>query len=148
VCTFDASASSDSDGDISSYRWDFGDTTESMLAVSNHTYGVADTYTVRLTVTDGEGATDTSSKTVTVTDSTEPPANITLDGERTNRGRTVTLSWSGASGSSVDVYINGSLNGPIANTGGASYSVNKRRSYTFEICETNSRDRCSSPLVL
>jgi subtilisin family serine protease len=148
VCTFDASASSDSDGDISSYRWDFGDTTESMLAVSNHTYGVADTYTVRLTVTDGEGATDTSSKTVTVTDSTEPPANITLDGERTNRGRTVTLSWNGASGSSVDVYINGSLNGPIANTGGASYSVNKRRSYTFEICETNSRDRCSSPLVL
>lgn len=148
VCTFDASASSDSDGDISSYRWDFGDTTESMLAVSNHTYGVADTYTVRLTVTDGEGATDTSSKTVTVTDSTEPPANITLDGERTNRGRTVTLSWSGASGNSVDVYINGSLNGPIANTGGASYSVNKRRSYTFEICETNSRDRCSSPLVL
>ena len=148
VCTFDASASSDSDGAISSYRWDFGDTTESMLAVSNHTYDVADTYTVRLTVTDGEGATDTSSKTVTVTDSTEPPANITLDGERTNRGRTVTLSWSGASGSSVDVYINGSLNGPIANTGGASYSVNKRRSYTFEICETNSRDRCSSSLVL
>ena len=106
----------------------------------------AGTYTVNLTVTDNEGATGTRSKDVT--DSTEPPANITLTGERTNRELTVTLSWSGASGSSVDVYINGSLNGPIANTGGASYSVNKRRSYTFEICETNSRDRCSSPLVL
>ena len=106
----------------------------------------AGTYTVNLTVTDNEGATGTRSKDVT--DSTEPPANITLTGERTNGGRTVTLSWSGASGSSVDVYINGSLNGPIANTGGASYSVNKRRSYTFEICETNSRDRCSSSLNL
>ena len=106
----------------------------------------AGTYTVNLTVTDNEGATGTRSKDVT--DSTEPPANIKLTGERTNRGRTVTLRWSGASGSSVDVYINGSLNGPTANTGGASYSVNKRRSYTFEICETNSRDRCSSPLVL
>ena len=148
ACTFDASASSDSDGVISSYRWDFGDATESTSAVSDHTYAAAGTYTVNLTVTDNEGATDTRSKDVTVTDSTEPPANITLTGERTNRGRTVTLSWSGASGSSVDVYINGSLNGPIANTGGASYSVNKRRSYTFEICETNSRDRCSSPLDL
>jgi len=150
ACTFDASASSDSDGSISSYRWDFGngDATESTSAVSNHTYAAAGTYTVNLTVTDNEGATDTSSKTVTVTDSTEPPANITLTGERTNRGRTVTLSWSGASGNSVDVYVNGSLNGPTANTGDASYSVNKRRSYTFEICETNSRDRCSSPLGL
>ena len=150
ACTFDASASSDSDGVISFYRWDFGDgdATESTSALSNHTYAAAGTYTVNLTVTDNEGATDTRSKDVTVTDSTEPPANITLTGERTNRGRTVTLSWSGASGNSVDVYINGSLNGPIANTGGASYSVNKRRSYTFEICETNSRDRCSSPLDL
>lgn len=150
ACTFDASASSDSDGVISIYRWDFGDgdATESTSALSNHTYAAAGTYTVNLTVTDNEGATDTRSKDVTVTDSTEPPANITLTGERTNRGRTVTLSWSGASGNSVDVYINGSLNGPIANTGGASYSVNKRRSYTFEICETNSRDRCSSPLDL
>ena len=78
----------------------------------------AGTYTVNLTVTDNEGATGTSSKDVTVTDSTEPPANITLTGERTNRGRTVTLRWSGASGNSVDVYINGSLNGPTANTGG------------------------------
>jgi serine protease len=149
ACTFDASASSDSDGLISSYSWDFGDATESMMGpLSNHTYAVAGTYTVKLTVTDNEGATDTSSKEVTVTDSTEPPANITLAGERTNGGRTVTLSWSGAAGNSVDVYVNGSLNGPTANTGGASYRVNKRRSYTFEICETNSRDRCSSSLNL
>ncbi|MDG1113536.1 MAG: PKD domain-containing protein [Pseudomonadales bacterium] len=72
--TFDASASSGSDGVISSYRWDFGDATESTQAVSNHTYAVAGTYTVVGTVADNEGATDTSSKTVTVTDSTEPPA--------------------------------------------------------------------------
>ena len=55
--SFDASASSDPDGTVSSYHWDFGDgasqTTTS--ATTTHTYATANAYTVRLTVTDDAG---------------------------------------------------------------------------------------------
>jgi immune inhibitor A len=60
------------------YSWDFGDssTLGSTQRVA-HTYGTAGTYTVTLTVTDGTGATVTSSRDVTVTAAvivTPPPA--------------------------------------------------------------------------
>lgn len=58
--TFDASKSYDSDGNITSYNWNFGDelteTTENIRIT--HSYANADNYTVTLTVTDDDGATD------------------------------------------------------------------------------------------
>jgi PKD domain/Lactonase, 7-bladed beta-propeller len=54
---FDATASSDRDGEVRRYDWDFGDGTT--LAdggpTPRHTYRAPGTYRVRLTVTDGEG---------------------------------------------------------------------------------------------
>lgn len=64
ICDFDATASNDEDGTISSYDWDLGDgTTDSGVTVS-HTYGAAGTYTVILT--DDTGSTGSDSKEVTV----------------------------------------------------------------------------------
>ncbi len=65
-CIFDASASDDPDGNIVSYDWDFGDGTGSSGVTPSRTYAEAGTYTVSLTVTDNEGATDSTSKDVTV----------------------------------------------------------------------------------
>ncbi|MBU0703781.1 MAG: M4 family metallopeptidase, partial [Chloroflexi bacterium] len=57
-CGFDGSASYDSDGTIVSYEWDFGDETTDSGAIVSHTYATDGNYTVTLTVTDNEGATD------------------------------------------------------------------------------------------
>ncbi|QDP95167.1 PKD domain-containing protein [Microlunatus elymi] len=62
----DASASSDPDGTISSYAWDFGDGATDTGKTATHTYAAAGDYTVKLTVTDNDGATDSTTKTVTV----------------------------------------------------------------------------------
>ena len=64
--SFDASESSDSDGSIASYEWNFGDGTTASGASPSHTYDSAGTYTVTLTVTDDDGATVTATQTVTV----------------------------------------------------------------------------------
>ncbi|MEM1262258.1 MAG: PKD domain-containing protein [Pseudomonadota bacterium] len=67
ACAVDGSASSDSDGTIAGYSWDFGDNTTATGATANHSYANAGDFTVALTVTDDDGATASSSQTVTVT---------------------------------------------------------------------------------
>jgi PKD repeat protein len=72
--TANGSASSDADGTITSYRFDFGDGTvvgPQSGATATHTFA-AGTWTVRLTVTDNQGATGTASAVVTVS---APPSN-------------------------------------------------------------------------
>ena len=49
---FDASSSSDPDGQIESYLWSFGDGASGSGSIVRHTYVVKGTYTVRLTVRD------------------------------------------------------------------------------------------------
>ncbi|MBA8792666.1 PKD repeat protein [Friedmanniella endophytica] len=67
ACSFDASASTDPDGTVASYAWDFGDQSTGTGAKPSHTYTASGTYTVKLTVTDDQGATDTETAQVTVT---------------------------------------------------------------------------------
>lgn len=62
---FDGTASGDSDGDIVSYAWDFGDGNTGDGAQATHQYAEAGVYTVTLTVTDDEG--ETSEDTVVIT---------------------------------------------------------------------------------
>ncbi len=66
--TFNASNSTDPDGTIEKYEWDFGDgnITNTTEAIITHSYSQAGDYVVNLTVTDDEGAKNTASKTITV----------------------------------------------------------------------------------
>ncbi len=64
---FSSAGSSDADGTIVSYLWDFGDGSTSSSANPSHTYGAAGTYTVTLTVTDDQGATGSSTTSADIT---------------------------------------------------------------------------------
>ncbi|WP_212637886.1 PKD domain-containing protein [Desulfocicer vacuolatum] len=63
---FNGDGSTDSDGMIVSYAWDFGDGSAASGIAPVHTYGAAGSYTVTLTVEDDDGATDTSTAQVTI----------------------------------------------------------------------------------
>jgi PKD repeat protein len=73
TCSFNASGSSDSDGTIASYAWNFGDATSGSGSTTSRTYAAGGTYTVTLTVTDNAAATGQTVHTVTVTAPNAPP---------------------------------------------------------------------------
>ncbi len=71
--TFSSAGSTDPDGSIVAYDWDFGDGNAATGPSPTHTYVSEGTFTVSLTVTDDRGATDTASTTATITPAPLPP---------------------------------------------------------------------------
>jgi PKD repeat protein len=71
-CRF-TDGSSDSDGEIEAWSWDFGDGSTSADRNPAHTYREAGTYQVELAVTDDDGSRRTFSSTVSVTPSSRVP---------------------------------------------------------------------------
>ncbi len=90
VCSFSASGSSDSDGTITNYAWNFGDNTAGGGVTASHTYAAYGSYTVSLTVTDDANDTDSAQQTVTLTNPVDPVkmsvANLVLDTQNLNGG--------------------------------------------------------------
>ena len=66
LVNFDASNSSDPEGDIVSYDWDFGDGTSGNNVQAQHTYMNGGEYQVQLTVTDDKGAMNSSSQLISI----------------------------------------------------------------------------------
>lgn len=66
VVSFNASSSSDADGSIISYSWAFGDGGTGSGVTTTHTYTASGSYSVRLTVRDDGGATDTFYRNISV----------------------------------------------------------------------------------
>lgn len=82
---FNGSQSSDPDGSIVAYLWNFGDSQTSTLVNPSHIYTSAGTFTATLTVTDNNGATDSDTVQVTVT-SIPPPIIPTITDVSPNEG--------------------------------------------------------------
>ena len=101
--SFDASGSSDPDGSIVNYDWNFGDGTVGSGKTAAHTYTTAGQYTAVLTVTDNDGATDTDAVVITVEDPSALNAPYGLNAIVS--GKTVTLSWNHAGDNEDGFYI-------------------------------------------
>jgi PKD repeat protein len=86
-----AAASTDPDGTITSYAWDFGDTGTATGITASHSYAAAGTYAVTLTVTDNQSATTSTTQSVTVV---AAPANTTIAEDHFDR--TAISSWGNA----------------------------------------------------
>ena len=65
---FDGTGSSDPDGSIMSYSWDFGDGSTSQETSLNHIYSSPGNYEVKLLVTDDAGATAIDQLAITLTE--------------------------------------------------------------------------------
>ncbi|MFQ6108181.1 MAG: PKD domain-containing protein, partial [Candidatus Aminicenantales bacterium] len=77
---FDASSSSDPDGRIVSYEWDFGDGNTSSGVSTFHTYTSRGEFLVELKVIDNNGLSDTATSKVRIHD-VFPPIHISLKRE-------------------------------------------------------------------
>ena len=62
--TFNASNSTDPGGTIENYEWDFGDGEKAEGEIVTHSYSSAGNYTVKLTVTDNEGAANSTAQVI------------------------------------------------------------------------------------
>ncbi|MCP5109189.1 MAG: PKD domain-containing protein [bacterium] len=74
--TFDGSGSTDSDGTVTNYRWNFGDGTTGTGQTIVHRYQNQGEYTIRLTVTDNDGKTASASHSIFVEPPNVPPTAI------------------------------------------------------------------------
>lgn len=136
--------SSDPDGTVVAWSWNFGDGGTSTQRNPTRTYAAAGTYSVALTVTDNEGATGSTSKNVTVSVDEPPPPpgdEIVLSavGYKIRGRQHADLTWSGATSNQVDIYRDGNKIATVNNTG--SYTDNIGAvgggSYTYQVCEVN-----------
>jgi PKD repeat protein len=144
VCTF-TDRSFDPDGNVIGWSWTFGDGSTSSARSPSRTYAAGGTYPVGLTVTDNDGATHQRSGSVTVGSGIA----LNVTGRTDATKQYMTLLWSGATGTTVDVYrdgrfLNNQVNdGKYINTHGLPGAA----SYAYKVCQPATTNCSNSATV-
>jgi PKD repeat protein len=135
---FSASGSSDPDGTIESYDWNFGDGSTGTGATPTHTYATGGNYTVTLTVTDDDGDTGQVSHSVTAV---APPPNVPPTATFTSGvlGRELAVNASGSSDpdGSITSYAWSFGDGTTGTGATATHTYATPGQYTVELTVTD-----------
>jgi PKD repeat protein len=99
----------DADGSVLTWAWDFMDGTTSAESSPQHTYGTEGTYTVLLTVTDNEGASNSTSEQVTVSTASQNGLALTAVGSKVRGSTYVDLTWEPFGPGQVEILLNGEI---------------------------------------
>ncbi|MFT4220214.1 MAG: PKD domain-containing protein [Microbacterium sp.] len=127
VCTFDASASSDPEGLLVSYEWDFGDGESQTTSgpSTTRTYQAEGTFTVQLTVADGSGLTGTTTRQANPTAPDPDPTNIEFvdvaSANRTSATHAITIPSSIEAGDTLVMFM--SVVSPVTITNPAGWQA-------------------------
>ena len=90
--SFNGGSSSDPDGSIVSYLWNFGDGTTATGTTTSHTYSSAGSYVARLTVTDNQGASSSTTVTLQANANSIPAAPSSLTAVAVSKSQ-INLAW-------------------------------------------------------
>lgn len=102
---FDGTPSYDTDGEVASHTWDFGDGNSGAGAQPQHTYLAQGTYEVTLTVTDDRGASSVTSTKAIIGDGNIPPEADAGGPYRGRVGTAVTFMGSASSDRDGDIQV-------------------------------------------
>jgi len=135
-CVF-TDASFDWDGTIAARAWDFGDGQTSQDANPVHAYAADGTYTVRLAVTDDNGASAFRERTVTVR-AAGSPIGLTISGRKVKGRLWVDMLWNGATTTWVQIRYNGAHLTTVQNLGYFTHNTTITGggvTLTYQVCE-------------
>ena len=135
ICSF-TDGSSDGDGSVVAWSWDFGDGNTSIVQNPSHSYTAGGTYTVTLTATDDAGAIDSISQGVTVSESASTGMHVGgIDGgKENNKSR-----WRANASFTIHDANHSPVSGAIV-----SYSWSSRDASGSDVCTTDGTGQCPS----
>jgi PKD repeat protein len=131
------------------WNWDFGDGGKSTAQHPSHTYAAGGTYPVSLTVTDDDGATGTTSQSVTVS-SGGGGFSLSVFAYKTKGVKYADLTWSGARPQVSTYTSNGAIIITKANDGAYTDGPLGKggHSATYKVCEAKGTSTCSNEVTV